>query len=104
MTSQANDLSHTRREEIVIIYNDLYIETAGIKHPSLLGQLCREGWAEIWDGLRSIAERALSGETCFFRDHFLAMERMGYVEETCAAALLLVNPPNEVKALTLSSS
>ncbi|KPV74030.1 uncharacterized protein RHOBADRAFT_54600 [Rhodotorula graminis WP1] len=72
----------SRAEDIIIVYNDLYIETAGIKHPSLLGQLCREGWAEIWDGLRSIAERALAGETCFFRDHFLAMERMGFTEET----------------------
>ncbi|GAA5852766.1 hypothetical protein JCM9279_003962 [Rhodotorula babjevae] len=72
----------SRAEDIIIVYNDLYIETAGNKHPSLLGQLCREGWAEIWDGLRSIAERALAGETCFFRDHFLAMERMGFTEET----------------------
>ena len=78
-------------EDIIIVYNDLYVETAGNKHPALLGQLCREGWAEIWGGLKSIAERALAGETCFFRDHFLAMERMGFTEETCAS-----DPPSPI--------
>ncbi|BGP42546.1 hypothetical protein JCM10450v2_006649 [Rhodotorula kratochvilovae] len=68
--------------DMIIVYNDLYIETAGDKHPGLLGLPAREGWREIWDGLNSIAKRTLTGETCFFRDHFLAMERLGFVEET----------------------
>ncbi|GAA5973125.1 hypothetical protein JCM11641_006280 [Rhodosporidiobolus odoratus] len=71
-------------ESMTIIYNDLYIETAGVKHPGLLGLPAREGWAEIWDGLNSVAQRTLKGETCFFRDHYLAMARKttGYTEET----------------------
>ncbi|GAA6041500.1 hypothetical protein JCM8097_001909 [Rhodosporidiobolus ruineniae] len=69
-------------EDMCIIYNDLYIETAGNKHPTLLGQPARIGWAEIWDGLNSVAKRTLAGETCFFKDHFLAMERRGFTEET----------------------
>lgn len=88
-------------EDIIIVYNDLYVETAGNKHPALLGQLCREGWAEIWGGLKSIAERALAGETCFFRDHFLAMERMGFTEETCASDPSLIALVE--RALTASS-
>ncbi|GAA6054361.1 hypothetical protein JCM3770_003336 [Rhodotorula araucariae] len=68
--------------DMIIVYNDLYIETAGDKHPGLLGVPARDGWREIWDGLNSIATRTLTGETCFFRDHFLAMERLGFVEET----------------------
>ncbi|GAA5948632.1 hypothetical protein JCM21900_005196 [Sporobolomyces salmonicolor] len=66
----------------IIIYNDLYIHTAGGKHPELLGLPAQIGWSEIWDGLERVANRALSGETVFFRDHFLAMERGGYLEET----------------------
>ncbi|GAA5907789.1 hypothetical protein JCM5296_004537, partial [Sporobolomyces johnsonii] len=66
----------------IIVYNDLYIYTAGGKHPELLGLPAQVGWSEIWDGLEKVANRALSGETVFFRDHFLAMERVGYLEET----------------------
>ncbi|GAA5985176.1 hypothetical protein JCM10908_002555 [Rhodotorula pacifica] len=69
-------------EDMAIVYNDLYISTAGDKHPSLLGLPAREGWKEIWDGLNSVAQRTLAGETCYFKDHFLAMERLGFVEET----------------------
>ncbi|GAA5891499.1 hypothetical protein JCM6882_004493 [Rhodosporidiobolus microsporus] len=71
-------------DSMTIVYNDLYIETAGDKHPNLLGLPAREGWAEIWDGLNSIAKRTLAGETCFFKEHYLAMERRGagFVEET----------------------
>lgn len=73
-------------EDMAIVYNDLYIETAGDKHPELLGLPAREGWKEIWDGLDAVARRTLAGETCFFKDHFLAMERLGFVEETCESA------------------
>ncbi|GAA6013850.1 hypothetical protein JCM10207_008212 [Rhodosporidiobolus poonsookiae] len=69
-------------ESMTIIYNDLYVETAGNKHPALLGLPAREGWKEIWDGLNSVAKRTLAGETCYFKDHFLAMERHGFTEET----------------------
>jgi hypothetical protein len=71
-------------EDMAIVYNDLYIATAGDKHPALLGLPAREGWKEIWDGLNSVAQKTLLGETCYFKDHFLAMERLGFVEETCA--------------------
>ncbi|GAA5864241.1 hypothetical protein JCM8547_001304 [Rhodosporidiobolus lusitaniae] len=67
---------------LISIYNDLYVETAGTKHPKLLGQPAREGWAEIWDGLNAVAQQTLQGETVYFRDHFLAMERHGFSEET----------------------
>ena len=70
-------------EDMAIVYNDLYIATAGDKHPALLGLPAREGWKEIWDGLNSVAQKTLMGETCYFKDHFLAMERLGFVEETC---------------------
>lgn len=70
-------------EDMTIVYNDLYIGTAGNKHPGLLGLPASEGWKEIWDGLNSVAQKTLAGETCFFKDHFLAMERLGFVEETC---------------------
>ncbi|GAA5867623.1 hypothetical protein JCM3774_001533 [Rhodotorula dairenensis] len=69
-------------EDMAIVYNDLYIATAGDKHPALLGLPAREGWKEIWDGLNSVAQKTLTGETCYFKDHFLAMERLGFVEET----------------------
>ncbi|GAA5932140.1 uncharacterized protein JCM15063_001133 [Sporobolomyces koalae] len=66
----------------LIIYNDRYIETAGLKHPDLLGTSARECWAELWDELEPVANRALQGETVSFHDHFLTMERDGFLEET----------------------
>ncbi|GAA5995875.1 uncharacterized protein JCM10292_004800 [Rhodotorula paludigena] len=68
--------------DMILIYNDHYIETAGDKHPGLLGLPARIGWREIWDGLNAVAQRSLAGETCYFHEHFLAMERIGFAEET----------------------
>ncbi|GAA6059978.1 hypothetical protein JCM10212_001327 [Sporobolomyces blumeae] len=69
-------------EHKLIIYNDEYILTAGRKHPELLGMSARVCWAELWDELEPVANRALSGETVSFHDHFLVMERDGFLEET----------------------
>ncbi|GAA6012992.1 hypothetical protein JCM11491_000931 [Sporobolomyces phaffii] len=69
----------------IIIYNDRrrkYIETAGLKHPDLLGTPARLCWAELWEELEPVANRALGGETVSFHDHFLVMERDGFLEET----------------------
>lgn len=62
--------------------NDLYMATAGSKHPELLGQPCSVGWRELWSELIPIVDNAMEGETMSFTDHFLAMERHGYTEET----------------------
>ena len=59
-----------------------YIETAGLKHPELLGTAAKDCWAELWDELEPVANRALQGETVSFNDHFLTMERDGFLEET----------------------
>jgi hypothetical protein len=48
----------------------------------LLGMPASEGWAEIWEGLLDITKRTLQGETVSFNEHFLAMERHGFAEET----------------------
>ncbi|GAA5982210.1 hypothetical protein JCM5350_007698 [Sporobolomyces pararoseus] len=66
----------------IIIYNDRYIETAQKKHPELLGVSAKICWAELWDELEPVANRALGGECVSFNDHFLVMERDGFLEET----------------------
>jgi hypothetical protein len=48
----------------------------------LLGLPAAEGWHEIWQGLASVTARVLAGETVSFNEHFLAMERHGFSEET----------------------
>ncbi|GAA5905350.1 uncharacterized protein JCM6883_006368 [Sporobolomyces salmoneus] len=66
----------------IIVYNDPYIETAQKKHPELLGVSARVCWAELWDELEPVANRALAGECISFNDHYLVMERDGFLEET----------------------
>jgi len=53
-----------------------------LKHPELLGTAAKDCWAELWDELEPVANRALQGETVSFNDHFLTMERDGFLEET----------------------
>jgi signal transduction histidine kinase/serine phosphatase RsbU (regulator of sigma subunit) len=68
--------------EMVMIYNDAYIPIPGAKHPHLLGQRGREGWAEIWDIIGPMLSGVLErGEATWSEDQMLPLRRRGFTEE-----------------------
>lgn len=69
-------------KDLITIYNDPYIPVAGAKHPTLLGQSGREGWAEIWKDLSPLVESVFRGAATWSEDRPLYINRKGYVEET----------------------
>jgi signal transduction histidine kinase/ActR/RegA family two-component response regulator len=64
------------------VYNDPYCDVLGDKHPAALGSRFQDVWAEIWDDLRPLAERALRGEATYADRLHLLMNRHGYDEST----------------------
>jgi len=67
--------------ELTFLYNDSYRPILGHK-PEALGRPFAEVWADIWNDLVPLVERALAGEATFHEDRLLVMERHGYREET----------------------
>ncbi|EWY37643.1 hypothetical protein N825_16460 [Skermanella stibiiresistens SB22] len=68
--------------DLLFFHNDSYIPLLGAKHPAELGQPFQRLWAEIWDDLRLLTERALAGEAIWFEDFHLSMSRNGVIEDT----------------------
>ncbi|WAR54824.1 hypothetical protein PtB15_4B442 [Puccinia triticina] len=62
-------------DECVMLYNDAYVRTCGLKHPSLLGQSGAHGWAELWADLGDIADSVLRGEVYTVYDSLLFFDR-----------------------------
>jgi PAS domain S-box-containing protein len=69
-------------KELGFVYNDSYREILGDKHPRALGQPFHDIWAEIWDDISSLIERALNGEATYVDRLLLVMNRHGYDEPT----------------------
>jgi signal transduction histidine kinase/ActR/RegA family two-component response regulator len=69
-------------EELGFLYNDSYSELLGAKHPAALGRPFHLVWADIWDDILPLVERALQGEASFFDRMYLEMNRRGYEEPT----------------------
>jgi hypothetical protein len=53
-------------EELGFLYNDPYREVLGAKHPAALGRPFHAIWAEIWDDILPLVERALQGEATYW--------------------------------------
>jgi len=68
-------------EELTMLYNDSYVDILGAKHPAL-GRRTADVWAEIWDDIGPLAERALAGEATYWENMPLLMRRRGYDEQT----------------------
>src|SRR5204863_6181485 len=67
----------------VQIYNDGYWPICGAKHPSSMGQDYRECWFSAWQVIGPGFERCVSsGETSFFTDTGMFLDRNGCLEET----------------------
>jgi PAS domain S-box-containing protein len=68
--------------ELGFLYNDPYRDVLGEKHPHALGARFCDVWAEIWQDLSPLAERALRGEATYADRLHLLMNRHGYDEST----------------------
>ncbi len=68
--------------QLAFLYNDSYREILGDKHPAALGRPFQEIWAEIWDDIYPLVERAMQGEASYADRMYLVMNRHGYDEPT----------------------
>lgn len=67
--------------ELISFYNDAYTPILGIKQDAL-GKPFRELWAEAWDTVGPIAAKAMAGESSFFENLPITLERYGAPEQT----------------------
>jgi PAS domain S-box-containing protein len=68
--------------ELRFLYNDAYAEILGGKHPAALGHAFEDIWADIWQDIHPIVERAVAGEASYYENLPLTMTRRGYPEQT----------------------
>ena len=68
-------------QELTSFYNDAYLPVLGSK-PEALGRSFRDVWAEAWNTVGPIAEKALLGQASYFEDLPITVERNGFPEQT----------------------
>ncbi|KFA53690.1 hypothetical protein S40293_03844 [Stachybotrys chartarum IBT 40293] len=88
--------------DLICIYNAAYIELAGQKHPSLMGQRYMDAWSEIWEEIRPVFESAIeSGQATMKHENHLFIARSGFLEETFFSWSIvpLLNSDGEVVGL-----
>ncbi|MCA1247131.1 PAS domain-containing protein, partial [Massilia sp. MS-15] len=66
--------------DLSFLYNDAYVPLLGHKHGQALGAPCRELWAEAWQDMVPLIDRALSGKQVYFEDMPMTVRRRGYPE------------------------
>lgn len=69
-------------DDLCFFYNDAYIPTLGIKHPTGLGKPFREVWSEVYADVADQVVRVRQGEATWNKALLLLLERSGYPEET----------------------
>lgn len=65
--------------DLTMIYNDAFAPILGRKHPCL-GRPFAEVWAEAWDDIGPIADRAMAGQPTFIEDFELEIHRFDQPE------------------------
>ncbi|MBR2818032.1 MAG: PAS domain-containing protein [Reyranella sp.] len=68
--------------DLHFFYNDAYVPTLGVKHPSMLGKPFREVWAEVYAEVADQVAHVRAGEATWNKALLLLLERSGYPEET----------------------
>jgi hypothetical protein len=68
--------------EVVMLYNEPYVELLGGLHPRCMGVSARVGLAEVWHHFEPIIERNIAGESVEEFDTPIFLVRNGYLEET----------------------
>ena len=68
--------------ELVMLYNDAYVQLIGSKHPRALGAPGRTVFPEIWEIIGPMLRGVLAqGEATWSEDQLLELERHGFAEE-----------------------
>jgi PAS domain S-box-containing protein len=68
-------------EDLVLFYNDAYRPMLGNKVDDALGKPLGAVWHEAWDQVGPHARRVLQGESFFFENYPVTLERHGYPEQ-----------------------
>ena len=66
--------------ELGFLYNDAYSEILGDKHPSAIGRRFQDIWQEIWSDIHPIIVQALDGQSTFYSNLPLTINRKGFDE------------------------
>ncbi|MCR4523432.1 MULTISPECIES: sensor histidine kinase [Bosea] len=67
--------------DLTTIHNDAFRPILGDKPPAL-GRSFRDVWAEVWDNIGPLVDKAFAGEATFIEDFPLTIDRYGHPEET----------------------
>ncbi|ESQ87211.1 hypothetical protein ABAC460_20790 [Asticcacaulis sp. AC460] len=67
-------------EHLIAIFNDAYIPLIGNKADSL-GEPYYVTYAEAWDDLKPIIDKAWAGEATFIEDHLIPLDRFGQLDD-----------------------
>jgi PAS domain-containing protein len=77
-------------EDAVIIYNEAYVGIIGSKHPSIQGQLARDGLPEIWDSIYSyLRDQLMTGLMKLGDMQEMMLHRNGFLEESYVSFRLM---------------
>ncbi|MCC2956497.1 PAS domain-containing protein [Massilia sp. IC2-477] len=66
--------------DLTFLYNDAYVPLLGQKHGRALGERFSGLWAEVWQEMVPLIDRALSGKPVYFEDMPMTVNRRGYPE------------------------
>jgi hypothetical protein len=88
--SSSHPMSLWLGEDLILIYNDGYMQVAGGHHPDSFGQSARIGWTELFPRLDPIIEGVWKGESVYSEDSLLIMERHGYKEVSLQSPWLIL--------------
>ncbi len=66
--------------DLGFLYNDAYAEILGDKHPSAIGRRFQDIWQEIWSDIHPIIQQALDGQSSFYSNLPLTINRKGFEE------------------------
>ena len=69
--------------ELVMLYNEAYIELLEAKHPAALGTPLRTVWPELWNGVQPLVEQAFAGLPTYGEDVPRMILRDGQPFEAC---------------------
>ena len=73
---------HRLGPELTFLYNDAYVAILGNRHPAALGRPFQQVWSDVWDDIKPLIDRALAGESIWFENLPLIIERNGLPEDT----------------------
>ncbi len=68
-------------EDLFIFHNDAYAPMLGNKVANAIGMPLPRLWREVWDTMAPLARRVLDGESLFFENFQVTLERNGYPEQ-----------------------